>query len=181
MSNFKQYQRTAIAEMRPYKEGESLPNSVSISEADLKNGSPKPGDMIARNPKNHNDQWLVSAEYFADNFCEKGQAADRIEQLERENDGLKELIKDSAKAADQFYQQRNDAIGKREIAEKERDELAAHVERSKELFNDWELSGTLPEAHKWAKDYEIHHKQSPQTSLAEVKAKQAYESVIWAF
>jgi hypothetical protein len=26
------------------------------------------GDMIARNPKNHADQWLVSAEYFADNF-----------------------------------------------------------------------------------------------------------------
>ena len=28
----------------------------------------KPGDMIARNPKNHDDQWLVAAAYFADNF-----------------------------------------------------------------------------------------------------------------
>ena len=33
---------------------------VSISEADLNNGSPKIGDMIARNPKNHNDKWLVA-------------------------------------------------------------------------------------------------------------------------
>ena len=24
--------------------------------------------MIARNPKNHADQWLVEAKYFADNF-----------------------------------------------------------------------------------------------------------------
>jgi hypothetical protein len=24
--------------------------------------------MIARNPKNHDDQWLVAAKYFADNF-----------------------------------------------------------------------------------------------------------------
>ena len=31
-------------------------------------GSPKEGDMIARNPKNHADQWLVAAQYFADNF-----------------------------------------------------------------------------------------------------------------
>jgi uncharacterized protein YozE (UPF0346 family) len=24
--------------------------------------------MIARNPKNHDDKWLVAAQYFADNF-----------------------------------------------------------------------------------------------------------------
>jgi len=41
---------------------------VSISQEDLKNGSPKIGDMIARNPKNHMDQWLVSKQYFEDNF-----------------------------------------------------------------------------------------------------------------
>jgi hypothetical protein len=29
---------------------------------------PKAGDMIARNPKNHADQWFVEAKYFADNF-----------------------------------------------------------------------------------------------------------------
>ncbi len=41
---------------------------ISISDEDLKNGSPKLGDMIARNPKNHSDQWLVAEQYFKDNF-----------------------------------------------------------------------------------------------------------------
>lgn len=80
MSEFKQYRRTQIAEMRPvtendvkhYEAGDSIPATfqfnVSISGSDLKNGSPKIGDMIARNPKNHNDQWLVAKQYFEDNF-----------------------------------------------------------------------------------------------------------------
>ena len=41
---------------------------VSVSNEDLNNGSPKVGDMIARNPKNHKDLWLVAKEYFEDNF-----------------------------------------------------------------------------------------------------------------
>ena len=41
---------------------------AEISPEDLKAGSPKAGDMIARNPKNHDDKWLMAAEYFADNF-----------------------------------------------------------------------------------------------------------------
>ena len=67
MSDFKQYKRKSISEMRPYIKGESM-NGISISEADLKNGSPKEGDMIARNPKNHNDKWLVAESYFNDNL-----------------------------------------------------------------------------------------------------------------
>lgn len=67
MSEFKQYRRSQIAELRPYEPGETL-NGVSISQPDLDAGSPKLGDMIARNPKNHIDQWLVAAQYFADNF-----------------------------------------------------------------------------------------------------------------
>lgn len=67
MSNFKKYVRTNIAEMRPFKKGDKL-TGVSISDADKKNGSPKAGDMIARNPKNHNDKWLVAKKYFKDNF-----------------------------------------------------------------------------------------------------------------
>lgn len=62
-----QYRRKQIAELRPYESGEAL-NGVSISDADKAAGSPKSGDMIARNPKNHQDQWLVAAKYFADNF-----------------------------------------------------------------------------------------------------------------
>lgn len=65
---FERYRRKQIAELRPYEPGEQLGPRVSISAADLDAGSPKAGDMIARNPKNHDDQWLVAALYFADNF-----------------------------------------------------------------------------------------------------------------
>lgn len=65
---FTQYRRKQIAELRPYVPGETLSDRVSISPADKEAGSPKAGDMIARNPKSHDDQWLVAAQYFADNF-----------------------------------------------------------------------------------------------------------------
>ena len=82
---FKKYKRKQIAELRPVSK-EDIENFignreikyisdlgwyvVSISEQDLLNGSPKIGDMIARNPKNHLDQWLVAEKYFEDNFEE---------------------------------------------------------------------------------------------------------------
>ena len=85
-SEFKKYRRTQVAEMRPVTDydvdvynkhaGELIVMNkkrvvkVSISVEDLANGSPKSGDMIARNPKNHNDQWLVAEKYFKDNFEE---------------------------------------------------------------------------------------------------------------
>ena len=69
---FKQYRRTQIAEMRPVTEEEIATkifhNRVSVSDVDLAAGSPKKGDMVARNPKNHEDQWLVAEQYFKDNF-----------------------------------------------------------------------------------------------------------------
>lgn len=68
MSEFKNYRRKQIAELRTFTEGEILPTNVSISEVDKKAGSPKAGDMIARNPANHDDQWLVAKKYFEDNF-----------------------------------------------------------------------------------------------------------------
>lgn len=83
MSNFNKYRRTQIAEMREVTEADisnfkeqrefytflrDVRFKVSVSEEDLKNGSPKIGDMVARNPKNHNDQWLVAKKYFEDNF-----------------------------------------------------------------------------------------------------------------
>lgn len=70
MSQFKEYRRSQIAELRPYISGEDL-YGVSISMADRLEGSPKEGDMIARNPKNHADMWLVARQYFADNFERK--------------------------------------------------------------------------------------------------------------
>ncbi len=65
MDEFKRYRRRSFAEARPWDYGDV---GFSISDEDRAAGSPKPGDMIARNPKNHNDQWLVAAQYFADNF-----------------------------------------------------------------------------------------------------------------
>lgn len=61
------YRRKGLSEMRPYVQGEDM-TGISVSEPDKQAGSPKVGDMIARNPKNHADQWLVAAKYFADNL-----------------------------------------------------------------------------------------------------------------
>ena len=72
MSEFKKYIRTNIAEMRPVTKEElntsMFDSAVSISDVDFNNGSPLQNDMIARNPLNHDDQWLVAAKYFAANF-----------------------------------------------------------------------------------------------------------------
>lgn len=67
MTEFKRYRRVQIAEMADWEPGYEM-RGVSISEADMKAGSPKAGDKIARNPKNHGDRWLVAAAYFAENF-----------------------------------------------------------------------------------------------------------------
>ena len=64
---WRQYRRTAIAEMADWTPGFDM-TGVSVSEADRLAGSPKAGDKIARNPVNHADRWLVAAEYFAANF-----------------------------------------------------------------------------------------------------------------
>jgi hypothetical protein len=72
VSDFRQYRRKQIAELRPYdpqgRDALGLHPGISVSAEDAKAGSPKVGDMIARNPKNHDDQWLVAAKYFVDNF-----------------------------------------------------------------------------------------------------------------
>jgi hypothetical protein len=81
---FKKYRRKQIAELRPvnnadiraFEQDKNLHSikdtefQVSVSDVDKANGSPKIGDMIARNPKNHNDKWLVAKQYFEDNFEE---------------------------------------------------------------------------------------------------------------
>jgi hypothetical protein len=67
MSEFKKYRRSQIAELRPVTDGEielrqlittksQSREPISVSSEDLNSGSPKKGDMIARNPKNHKDQ-----------------------------------------------------------------------------------------------------------------------------
>lgn len=65
--SFKRYRRKAIADLRPYVPGEDM-TGISVSEVDRAAGSPKAGDMIARNPLNEDDKWLVAKDYFAVNF-----------------------------------------------------------------------------------------------------------------
>jgi len=65
--NWKKYKRKGLSEMRPYQLGEDVEN-VSISDTDREGGSPKEGDMIARNPLDYADQWLVAKKYFVDNL-----------------------------------------------------------------------------------------------------------------
>ena len=67
MNEYKQYRRSQIAEMADWEPGFNM-TGVSVSDADRQAGSPKVGDKIARNPKNHDDRWLVAAAYAADNF-----------------------------------------------------------------------------------------------------------------
>lgn len=65
-NDWKQYKRKGLSEMRPYIKGEDLAG-VSVSKED----SPETDmGMIARNPKNHEDQWYVAKKYFEDNFEE---------------------------------------------------------------------------------------------------------------
>jgi hypothetical protein len=66
VDKFKKYRRTNIAEMRPYIYGEDL-TFISVSNVD----NPREDmGMIARNPKNHKDQWYVAKKYFEENFEE---------------------------------------------------------------------------------------------------------------
>ncbi len=69
------YQRTNLAEMTAWREGFDM-SGVSVSEVDRNNGSPKPGDMIARNPTNHDDKWLVAYNYFISNFAIAAKSTD---------------------------------------------------------------------------------------------------------
>ena len=75
MSEFKAYRHKHIAWLRPVTEDEIVygpqamqDRNISIGIGDLDSGSPKYGDMVARNQNNHADQWLVSAAYFIENF-----------------------------------------------------------------------------------------------------------------
>lgn len=63
MNEFKNYKRTGLSEMRPYLPGEDL-SKVSVNGEDM----PEEGGMIARNPKDHADQWYVAEAYFRDNL-----------------------------------------------------------------------------------------------------------------
>lgn len=64
---YKRYRRTQIAEMADWEPGFDM-SDVSVSAPDREAGSPLLGDKVARNPANHDDKWLVAADYFYANF-----------------------------------------------------------------------------------------------------------------
>lgn len=74
MNEFKQYKKKTITELRPVTQEDidmdfdEFSDKVSISPFDAVNDSSKLGDMIARNSKDHNDLWLVSEQFFKDNY-----------------------------------------------------------------------------------------------------------------
>jgi len=61
------YTKRSFQELIPWEDNMPM-DLVSISEADKKNGSPKHGDMIAFNPKDATDIWLVAEKFFNDNY-----------------------------------------------------------------------------------------------------------------
>ena len=63
MDKFRKYIRREVFEMRPYVPGENLSN-VCIYHLDI----PESGGMIARNLKNHKDQWYMSKNFFENVF-----------------------------------------------------------------------------------------------------------------
>ena len=69
MSEIKAYRKIANQPMFPWFPELDM-EGVSISDADRANGSPKLGDMIAINPKNPIDQWLVAEKFFKENYEE---------------------------------------------------------------------------------------------------------------
>jgi hypothetical protein len=66
---FKKYRKNTITEIRPYVYGEPM-EKIPVNDIDRKNGSPQVGDMVARDPNNLKDQWLISEAYFRANFEE---------------------------------------------------------------------------------------------------------------
>ena len=138
MTDFQQYRRTQIAELRPYVPGEDMVG-VSISSPDLEAGSPKLGDMIARNPKNHTDQWLVAAQYFADNFESlnatdwkaRAEAAEaRVKELESRLTVTDEMVERAARAFARDWWQHANAYDRARYRTRARAALTTALERA---------------------------------------------------
>ncbi len=65
----KNYIKKQVQPMMPWEPDMSMA-LVSISEADKNNGSPRLGDMIAVNPADATDMWLVAEKFFSENYEE---------------------------------------------------------------------------------------------------------------
>lgn len=63
MSEYSNYRKKGLAEMRPYIPGEDL-TGISVNKED----TPGEGGMIARNQDNHEDKWYVAKAFFEKNY-----------------------------------------------------------------------------------------------------------------
>lgn len=62
------YIKKVPQEMREWTEGEDM-TKIAVNQNDRDAfGSPKRGDMIAHDPKNAADQWLISKEFFDEHY-----------------------------------------------------------------------------------------------------------------
>lgn len=63
------YRKKGVQPMVPWVEGMDL-TGVSIGPDDVANGSPQTGDMIAHDPDNLADKWLINAKFHTDKYEE---------------------------------------------------------------------------------------------------------------
>lgn len=63
------YRKKGTQPLTPWSEGMDM-EGVSISVFDLSNGSPRVGDMIAHNPDDPTDRWLIAEKWFKNNYEE---------------------------------------------------------------------------------------------------------------
>jgi hypothetical protein len=84
------YRKKNVQPMEPWTPDVDM-EGVSVSEPDIANGSPLAGDMIAINPADPSDRWLVSADFFVTNY-ESAVPAPTGTALERVKVELEELF-----------------------------------------------------------------------------------------
>ncbi len=63
----KYYRKKNVQPMEEWTSDTDM-TGVSVSESDKSNGSPKVGDMIAYNPMDETDKWLIAKKFFDDNY-----------------------------------------------------------------------------------------------------------------
>jgi len=67
MNDWKRYNRKGFTEAIHWTPS-LIMDGISVNQEDKDAGSPKWGDMIFRNPANHNDMWLVAKAFFEKNY-----------------------------------------------------------------------------------------------------------------
>lgn len=90
----KNYRKKSVQPMEPWTPETDM-ELVSVSEADKNNGSPKAGDMIAVNPNNVMDKWLIAQKFFEDNYEPATgieQKDDQIKELRKRNEWLHHMM-----------------------------------------------------------------------------------------